>query len=111
VLYYECHKEPNKREKGSEKKRRTGDKKKGKRGKREGKFKNFSPQLPAAFDAQLPLGYHSIAMEAFVCSSHGGHSAPAVEKLWLCHWLLPVVDLSWMGDFADSNEFYEKMQF
>jgi hypothetical protein len=49
-------------------------------------------------------------MEAFVCSSHGGHSAPAVEKLWLCHWLLPVVDLSWMGDFTDSNEFYEKMQ-
>jgi hypothetical protein len=42
VLYYECHKEPNKREKGREKKRRKGEKKKGKRGQKRGKIQKFS---------------------------------------------------------------------
>jgi hypothetical protein len=68
------------------KKRRKGEEKKEKRGAKEREnSKIFSPQSPAALDAQLLLGYHSITAEAFVRSSRRGCSAPAVEKLWLHH--------------------------
>jgi hypothetical protein len=65
----------------------NGRKRKEKGAKERENSKIFLPQSPAALDAQLPLGYRSIAAEAFVCSSHGGCSAPAVEKLWLHHCL------------------------
>jgi hypothetical protein len=56
VLYYECHKEPNKREKGMEKKRRKWEKKKGKRGKREGKFENFLASIAGSFGCSVAAG-------------------------------------------------------
>jgi hypothetical protein len=86
-------------------------KRKEKGGKREGKFKKFLASIASSFWCSVATG--------LPLNRHGGF---CLLKPWRpqcpCNWktlamplVTPVVDLSWMGDFADSNEFYEKMQF
>jgi hypothetical protein len=52
----ECHKEPNKRVKGREMKRRKGEKKKGKRGRREVKFEHFLVSIAGSFGCSVAAG-------------------------------------------------------